>query len=250
MNYAIMLKAESEMIAYVVHFLVVGYFALLIALLLDTQHVFWLVIGIVGTSSFVGWLLGSTPFFQYRAIEYTRKFEGLREALPSEKRLIIHAAEPVFKKANYPLKKINFMVGAAHMTVGKNVITVPENELKSLNSGVIAHELGHVILGHSAQKSCHVGACWSYYILRDVLSTNKTVSKTIVFLERLDAFKNRKKETQADLYATKLGFGEDFIEWLVAGNEIEPQYDWMRTHPTVEDRIRRIRQTQMQLERM
>lgn len=236
------------MIAYVVHFMIIGYFALIAALILDIHPVFYFVTGVTMGSSLVGWIVGFTPFLQSKAIEYTKKIEGLRKPFPREKRLIIHAAQPVFKKANYPLEKIKFMVSdsGSPMTVGKRVIAIPENELKNLNSGIIAHELGHIVFGHSTRTSCRVGACWSYYIFRNLLE-NKRIREIIIFFESLDAFRKRKEETKADLYTAKLGYGEELIDSLIVGCEIKPRYDWMRTHPTVEKRVIRIRQEQTKM---
>ena len=120
-------------------------------------------------------------------------------------------------------------------------------------SGVIAHELGHVAMGHSRRRMIDMtGQNAVFVVLTALLSRFLPfigVWVARVITTALAAGLSRKAEHEADAYASalmvKAGIGTGpqkslfrKLDALVGGTGHAP--DWLRSHPRTEERIRLI----------
>ena len=121
-------------------------------------------------------------------------------------------------------------------------------------ASVIAHELGHVALGHTRRRMVDVTGANALFVMLTAL-----LSRFVPFIgallanaiaTALMARLSRKAEFEADAYASalliKAGIGTQAQESLFAkldtlkGAQAEPP-DWLRSHPKTPDRIAAIR---------
>ena len=120
-------------------------------------------------------------------------------------------------------------------------------------SGVIAHELGHVAMGHARRRMIDMtGQNAVFVVLTALLSRFLPfigVWAARVITTALAAGLSRKAEHEADAYASalmvKAGIGTGpqkslfrKLDALVGGTGHVP--DWLRSHPRTEERIRLI----------
>lgn len=117
-------------------------------------------------------------------------------------------------------------------------------------ASVIAHELGHVALGHTRRRMVDVtGANALFVMLTALLSRFVPLIGALVanaLASALMARLSRKAEFEADAYASalliKAGIGTEPQASLFAklaaltGQQAEPPA-WLRSHPSIEDRI-------------
>ncbi|ODM97479.1 CAAX prenyl protease 1 [Orchesella cincta] len=120
---------------------------------------------------------------------------------------------------------------------------------------VVAHELSHWKLKHSAKSVVIVGVviCFRSYLFDylnqtlglDGVSIIVDVLQTAIILGYLGKFLSRTKEFQADAYATKLGYGKPLKSALIklgTNSLVFPKSDalfsaWNHSHPTIVERL-------------
>lgn len=121
-------------------------------------------------------------------------------------------------------------------------------------AGVVAHELGHVALGHTRRRMIDVTGQNAVFIALASLLTRFIPFVGIIIAQALTvalaAGLSRRAEHEADAYASalmvKAGIGTGPQKSLfrklerLTGAAGEGAPDWMRSHPRTEDRIARI----------
>lgn len=258
----------------------------------------WLILGADGRSFFfcllfyaVAMLVALSPIGEWfiRLTNHARRLETNRE---------IDYLAPIFEevyteaKEQYPyLPKItvytidSLVVNACAM--GRHTIAVTRGAMESFNEdelkAVIAHEIGHILYGHTTALLLNIigNGVFSVFVIvaKCVLSIldfiqapvevkTKGISYLFISLIRflfnvvlfvfmfigniILSANNRNNEYQADEFAHQIGFGEDLIESLYLlqkmslGEEMKLVERMTASHPLIAKRIGRLETLQEQ----
>ncbi len=143
--------------------------------------------------------------------------------------------------------EINAMaLPGAHLLTTRGLIDLPDLSEDQL-AGILAHEIGHVELGHSRNAVIHKNRTEALKSLLSVVT--RGAAKSVLLLEHLAKLGiSRESELEADDFALQLlsraGYSPmGLITFLERAEKMEGLPEWLTffsTHPATHDRIQRL----------